>query len=87
MIANPHPTVFSREGADPSVDDAPTQARAPVFETIESAAEKLSVRPSALRSRCRRAAKRVGDASVVKLGGGIVAFKFGKTWRVRFPPA
>ena len=58
----------------------------PIFETIESAAPKLGVAPGALRSRCQRAARRIGTASAVaQLGGGIVAFKFGKTWRVRFP--
>jgi hypothetical protein len=59
---------------------------APIFETIESAAPKLGVAPGALRSRCQRAARRIGAASAVaQLGGGIVAFKFGKTWRLRFP--
>jgi hypothetical protein len=58
----------------------------PIFETIESAAPKLGVAPGALRSRCQRAARRIGAASAVaQLGGGIVAFKFGKTWRLRFP--
>jgi hypothetical protein len=70
------------EGAPaPPLASPPT----PVFETIESAAVKLSVDPAALRSRCRRAANLVGDAKVAQLGGGIVAFKFGRTWRVRFP--
>jgi hypothetical protein len=57
----------------------------PIFDSIESAAEKLGVEPAALRSRCRRAARRAGDATVSQLGGGIVAFKFGQTWRIRFP--
>ncbi len=57
----------------------------PIFETIESAAGKLDVEPAALRSRCRRAARRCAGASVAQLGGGIVAFKFGQTWRIRFP--
>lgn len=52
---------------------------------IEVAAERLSVAPDALRARCRRAARRVGDTVVANLGGGIVAFKFGRSWRVRFP--
>jgi hypothetical protein len=58
----------------------------PTFDSIESAAQKLGVEPAALRSRCRRAAHRAGDAIVSQLGGGIVAFKFGQTWRIRFPP-
>lgn len=58
-----------------------------VFETIKSAAAKLSLDVEALRARCRRAAERRGDAVVAKLGGGIVAFKFGRSWRIRFPPA
>jgi len=56
-----------------------------VFDTIETAAAKLDMAPTALRARCRRAALRVGDEVVAHLGGGIVAFKFGRSWRVRFP--
>jgi hypothetical protein len=56
-----------------------------VFDTIESAAAKLGLDAEALRARCRRAARREGDTVVAKLGGGIVAFKFGKSWRIRFP--
>jgi hypothetical protein len=55
------------------------------FATIQVAAERLSVDVAALRARCRRAARREGDAIVARLGGGIVAFKFGRTWRVQFP--
>ena len=60
---------------------------APVFETIEAAAAKLSLEAAALRARCRRAARLEGDAVVAPLGGGIVAIKFGRSWRVRFPTA
>lgn len=56
-----------------------------VFETIESAAPRLGVSAEALRLRCRRAARRAGSVVVAELGGGIVAFKFGRHWRVRFP--
>ena len=56
-----------------------------VLDTIDSAAEKLCIAPTALRSRCRRAARRVGDMVIAKLGGGIIAFKFGASWRIRFP--
>ena len=53
--------------------------------TIEAAADRLSLDSKALRARCRRAAQIVGDDTVANLGGGIVAFKFGRSWRVRFP--
>ena len=55
------------------------------LQPIVVAAERLSLAPDALRARCRRAAKRVGDTTVANLGGGIVAFKFGRSWRIRFP--
>jgi len=63
--------------------DAATDA--PAFDDIETAAAKLGVDPDALRARCRRAAQRRGDAIVAHLGGGIVGFKFGSSWRIRFP--
>ena len=56
-----------------------------MFETINAAAAKLSLDAEALRARCRRAARRDGDAIVASLGGGIVAIKLGRSWRVRFP--
>jgi hypothetical protein len=52
---------------------------------IERAAAKLTLQPEALRARCRRAAVREGREIVAHLGGGVVAFKFGRSWRVRFP--
>lgn len=55
------------------------------LQPIEVAAAQLNLAPSALRARCRRAARRVGDSIVAHLGGGIVAFKFGRSWRVSFP--
>jgi hypothetical protein len=55
------------------------------LQPIEVAANRLSLAPDALRARCRRAARRVGDSVVAHLGGGIVAFKFGRSWRVSFP--
>ncbi len=57
-----------------------------MYEPIELAAPKLGLAPEALRARCRREAQKVGDAIVAKLGGGIVAFKFGRSWRIRFEP-
>jgi hypothetical protein len=62
-----------------------TQPPPQVFDTVESAAAKLGLDSGALRARCRRAARRVGEAIVANLGGDIVAFKFGKSWRIRFP--
>jgi len=68
---HPHPNAASRPE--------------PLFQTTEAAAAKLGIEPDSLRARCRRAAKDAGGASVAQLGGGIVAFKFGRRWRVRFP--
>jgi len=64
---------------------AQTRARAPLYDTVESAAAKLGLEAEALRARCRRAARQVGASVESHLGGGIVAFKFGRSWRVRFP--
>jgi hypothetical protein len=60
----------------------------PAFETIESAAKRLGVDATRLRERCRREGRRVGDCVVTFLGDDVVAFKFGRRWRVRFkePP-
>jgi hypothetical protein len=58
---------------------------APLYDTVEAAAAKLGLDAEALRARCRRAAKPVGASIEAHLGGGIVAFKFGRSWRVRFP--
>lgn len=55
------------------------------IEGIEAAASILQVEPNALRARCRRAARRTHQGVTADLGGGIVAFKFGRSWRVRFP--
>lgn len=79
--------------AAPSVrENAPTGARRRSrrtascrYETLESAAAQLGLDPGALRARCRRAAVREGRDVRAYLGGGIVAFKFGRTWRVCFP--
>jgi hypothetical protein len=74
----------SRTG-DESFQDGEGDTPARTFQSINAAARALGVRPEALRARCRRAAKRVGGASVANLGGGIIAFKFGSSWRIRFP--
>jgi hypothetical protein len=51
--------------------------------TVDQAAELLSTTPSALRARCRRHARRVDREIVARLGAGVVAFKFGASWRLR----
>jgi hypothetical protein len=51
---------------------------------IEEAAARLALTPVALRARCRRAARREGREVVAHLGAGVVAYKFGRSWRVRF---
>lgn len=61
--------------------------RAALFETVEAAASKLSLDPTALRARLRRAQRVEGSSVVADLGGGILGFKFGKSWRIRFPEA
>lgn len=61
---------------------APASAQ---YDDVESAAAKLGLGAAALRARCRRAAQQVGDSVMATLGGGIVAFKFGRTWRFSFP--
>jgi hypothetical protein len=58
---------------------------APAFATAKIAAAQLGIDEDALRARCRRAARRRGDIVIAHLGGGIVAFKFGRSWRFRFP--
>jgi len=54
--------------------------------TVEDAAKLLSTTPTALRARCRRRARRVGREIVARLGAGVVAFKFGASWRLRIEP-
>lgn len=55
-----------------------------LYDPIDVAAPKLGVSEEALRARCRRARK-AGGHSVLDLGGGIRAVKFGRSWRIRFP--
>lgn len=54
--------------------------------TVEEAARLLSTTPAALRARCRRNARRLGRDIVARLGAGVVAFKFGASWRLRIDP-
>lgn len=53
--------------------------------TLQEAAAKLKMDPDALRMRCTRAMRRVGPNGVGELGGGFRCFKFGSSWRIRFP--
>lgn len=52
------------------------------FLSIEAAARTLSLSVDALRMRCRRHAVKDASGTVSQLGPGIVALKFGSTWRV-----
>jgi hypothetical protein len=54
--------------------------------TVQDAARVLSTTPTALRARCRRHARRRGRDVVARLGAGVVAFKFGASWRLRIDP-
>ena len=56
-----------------------------IFYTVEAAADALSLQPTALRARLRRAQRAVGRSIVADLGGGSFGFKLGKSWRLRFP--
>jgi hypothetical protein len=53
--------------------------------TIDDAAARLSMTPLALRKRCTKQARRVGKDIRAEIGDGIVAVRFGRIWRVRFP--
>jgi hypothetical protein len=55
-----------------------------MYVAIEEAAARLALTPVALRARCRRAARREGRNIVAHLGPGVVAYKFGRSWRLLF---
>ncbi len=55
------------------------------FVSIDAAARALDMSAEALRARCRRASRRSGKQIVADIGGGFVAMKFGRSWRVRLP--
>jgi hypothetical protein len=59
--------------------------RAPDYVPVEEAAARLALTPMALRARCRRAARREGRRVVAHLGADVIAYKFGRSWRVHFP--
>jgi hypothetical protein len=54
--------------------------------TIDQAAPLVGVGPEALRARCRRAARKRDGQIIAQLGLGIVAKKFGRSWRLHVPP-
>jgi hypothetical protein len=58
---------------------------AQAYDAIDDAAARLGMTAQALRARCRRGAVREGREVRCYLGDGVVATKFGRTWRVRFP--
>jgi len=53
--------------------------------TLHEAAPLLATTPTALRARCRRAARMVRGEVRAELGGGWWAFKLGALWRVVGP--
>jgi hypothetical protein len=91
------PAPAAGRGLDDCALPAPAEQRLPsptaqsssppscVF-TVEDAARVLSTTPTALRARCRRHARRAGRDVIARLGGGVVAFKFGASWRLRIDP-
>lgn len=79
--------VKSKTRAKRSRPPSATPRPSALYDTVEAAAEKLSLDPSALRARLRRAQRAEGRAIVADLGGGITAFKFGSSWRISFPQA
>jgi hypothetical protein len=74
----------ARKRVTRKASNAPVAA---VFDTVETAAAKLGVHPTALRARLRRAQRLENGSIVADVGGGITAFKFGSSWRIRFPEA
>lgn len=56
------------------------------YYTTEQAAEILQCSVEALQCRCRRSARRQKDGTIAaKLGAGIIAYKYGRLWKVQFP--
>jgi len=56
-----------------------------VYATVQQAAPRLQMTSGALRARCRRCARKVGRDVVAPLADGVIAVKFGRSWRIRFP--
>ncbi|HEX2878865.1 MAG TPA: hypothetical protein VHO25_04945 [Polyangiaceae bacterium] len=57
----------------------------PSYLTVETAAQRLSTTPNALRARLRRCQRREGASVIADLGGGLRGIKFGRNWRLIFP--
>lgn len=57
----------------------------PSYFTVETAAQRLSTTPNALRARLRRSQRREGTYVISDLGGGLRGIKFGRSWRLIFP--
>jgi len=55
------------------------------LDPLESAAARLGTSAEALQERCEREAERCGDVAVAYLDAGVVAFRAGGEWRLRFP--
>jgi hypothetical protein len=69
-----------------AISPRPTPRRPPnAYLSVEEAAPRLGMTPQALRARCRRGAVKEGRETRCYLGDGVVASKFGRTWRLRFP--
>jgi len=82
---NSEPTEVRERVDDENQHRPPPLAPRPDYETPQAAAVRLGLDVQALRARCRRSAKKVGNDVVAHLGGGIVAVKLGSSWRIRFP--
>lgn len=59
--------------------------RATQWQSVKAAAAQLDLRPRALQARCRRAARKERGHVIADLGMGVVARKFGRSWRVYVP--
>lgn len=84
--ASPRTRVTSRSPTKRSRPPRTTPPRpSTLYDTVDAAAAKLSLDPTALRARLRRAQRAEGRSIIADLGGGITAFKFGSSWRISFP--
>lgn len=55
------------------------------YATVEQAACRMQLNANALRHRISRKARRDGKVISAHLGGGIMAYKVGRNWRIKFP--
>jgi hypothetical protein len=63
----------------------PTTSACEILEA-EAAAARFGISVRAFRARCRRHLRREGRLLVARLGPGLIAFKFGVSWRLRVDP-